>query len=127
MNTADLSFHADHKWAQKSRCVYCETCQVRLYQGKLPPAGEQKEFATSLDKVLDKAREEVRAKRKKEWDERTPEQMAAYEQGKASYVPGESIMDRMERPNPYKGTDLAKWFNMGWSNAEGEHFEETHA
>lgn len=120
----NLAEHAEHKWSQTGRCVYCDDCRVRLYQGKLPPRGKQKEFATETDDALETARAQFAAKVKKEWDERTPEQQTAFDQGKASYVPGDSIMDRMRRGNPYKGTDLAKWFNMGWQNAETAHFED---
>lgn len=124
MNLAD---HADHAWAQQGRCVYCKDCSERLYQGKLPARGRQKEYAAGVDKMLETARAEVEARVKKEWDERTPEQVAAYEQGAASYVSGESIMDRMRRGNPYKGTDLAKWFNMGWTSSESKYYEAQRA
>jgi hypothetical protein len=120
----NLADHADHTWSQKGRCVYCDTCKVRLYQGKLPVPGQQKNYATATDAVLNAAREHVLARVTKEWDERTPEQTAVWEQGRASYVMGESIMDRMRRGNPYKDTPLAKWFNLGWQNAENAHFGE---
>ena len=29
--------HMGHKWKQVGRCVYCDDCAARLYQGKLPP------------------------------------------------------------------------------------------
>ena len=34
---ATLDLHIDHTWKQVGRCVYCDDCGVRLYQGKLPP------------------------------------------------------------------------------------------
>jgi hypothetical protein len=34
LSTLDL--HAAHTWKQVSRCVYCDDCGVRLYQGTLP-------------------------------------------------------------------------------------------
>lgn len=119
----DLAAHADHKWSQQGRCVYCDTCGVRLYQGKLPAPGKQKEEAESIDRLLADARAKFEAKTKKEWDERTPEQHKAWEEGKASYIDGESVLDRMERGNPYKGTPLAAWFNRGWTNAEFAYYE----
>ena len=120
MNLAD---HGDHKWSQQGRCVYCDTCGVRLFQGKLPAPGKQKEMASDTDTMLAAARAKFEAKTKKEWDERTPEQNQAWEDGRASYIEGESVMDRMRRGNPHKGTDLAKWHNMGWTNAEFAYYE----
>lgn len=120
----NLSEHAGHNWSQQGRCVYCDTCNVRLYQGKLPAPGKQKEEAEAIDKMLDGVRAKVEAKVKKEWDERTPEQHKAWEEGRASYVAGESILDRMRRGNPYKGTDLASWFNLGWQNAETDYYQQ---
>ena len=120
----DLGSHKDHKWKQVGRCVYCEVCNMRLYQGRLPAPGKQEEMATGLDDVLAAARAKVEKKVKKEWDERTPEQEAAYEEGKASYVIGESVMDRIRRGNPHKGTDLASWVNRGWHAAEGKYFRD---
>jgi len=118
----NLSSHADHTWSQHGRCVYCDDCDIRLYQGKLPARGDQKANAKSIDDILDATREKIIAKDKKEWEERSLDQEAAFEAGKASYVPGESIMDRMRRGNPHKGTNLAVWYNRGWQNAEGEYF-----
>lgn len=115
--------HSEHKWGQQGRCVYCVDCGVRLYQGKLPAPGKQKEEAEGVDKALDAMRAKIIAKVEKEWDERTPEQHKAWEEGKTSYVDGESIMDRMGRGNPYKGSPLAAWFNRGWQNAENAFYE----
>jgi len=119
----NLSDHAEHVWSQQGRCVWCDDCGIRLYQGKLPARGEQKEHATDIDNVLAPLRKKVEEKSKKAWEERTPEQNAAFEEGRASYVPGESIMDRMKRGNPYKGTDLAAWHNRGWQNAENDYYQ----
>lgn len=32
-----LGEHDDHPWKQVGRCVYCGTCGVRLFQGRVPP------------------------------------------------------------------------------------------
>jgi len=32
-----LAEHAAHEWRQIGRCVYCQPCNIRLYQGTLPP------------------------------------------------------------------------------------------
>lgn len=32
-----LAEHQDHEWRQIGRCVYCQPCNERLYQGTLPP------------------------------------------------------------------------------------------
>jgi hypothetical protein len=87
----DFADHADHTWSQQGRCVWCDDCGIRLYQGTLPARGEQKRQATDIDNMLAAARKRVEERDKKAWDERTPEQEAAYEEGRASYVPGESI------------------------------------
>lgn len=34
---ATLDLHIDHAWKQVGRCVYCDDCGERLYQGSLPP------------------------------------------------------------------------------------------
>jgi hypothetical protein len=31
-----LAEHEEHDWRQVGRCVYCQSCDVRLYQGTLP-------------------------------------------------------------------------------------------
>jgi hypothetical protein len=31
-----FAFHMPHRWKQVGRCVYCDDCGVRLYQGTLP-------------------------------------------------------------------------------------------
>jgi hypothetical protein len=31
-----LELHEAHTWKQVGRCVYCDDCQERLYQGRLP-------------------------------------------------------------------------------------------
>ena len=31
-----LTEHQEHEWRQIGRCVYCQPCNVRLYQGTLP-------------------------------------------------------------------------------------------
>jgi len=31
-----LAEHEEHEWRQIGRCVYCQPCNVRLYQGTLP-------------------------------------------------------------------------------------------
>lgn len=116
-----LADHASHKWSQVGRCVYCDDCNVRLYQGKLPARGQQQKEATAIDDMLAPIRAKFEAKAKKEWDERTPEQEAAWRVGRHAYKPGASIV--YDRKNPFKGTDLAKWFNMGWTNAEFAHYE----
>ena len=72
----DLAEHADHKWEQHGRCVWCKTCGVRLYQGKLPKPGEQKMHAESLDALLAGARAKIESKVKKDESarlERVPE------------------------------------------------------
>lgn len=119
----DLADHAEHKWSQVGRCVWCDDCGVRLYQGELPAPGKQKEHATGIDAMLAPIRAKMEAKAKKEWEERTPEQNKAWEEGRASYAPGQSIMDRMRLGNPHKGSDLAAWFNRGWHNAENAYFD----
>lgn len=42
--TADLASHVDHDLAQVGRCVYCNTCGQRLYQGKLWTPKERDEL-----------------------------------------------------------------------------------
>lgn len=32
-----LEEHRPHKWEEIGPCVYCADCNVRLYQGTLPP------------------------------------------------------------------------------------------
>lgn len=32
-----VSEHLDHPWYAIGRCVYCGPCEVRLYQGHVPP------------------------------------------------------------------------------------------
>lgn len=113
----NLSEHADHKWSQRGRCVYCDDCQTRLYQGRLPARGRQKEEALGIDQILDAARKDILEKHQKEWDERTTTQNEAWEQGRQAYVRGKSTLDRMKL-NPYKGTSLASWFSRGWNHEE---------
>jgi hypothetical protein len=31
-----IAEHVPHKWKQVGRCVYCDDCKTRLYQGRLP-------------------------------------------------------------------------------------------
>jgi hypothetical protein len=38
----DLNKHACHPWKQVGPCVYCDTCNVRLYQGE-PFTDEEKQ------------------------------------------------------------------------------------
>jgi len=32
----ELGRHASHTWKQIGRCVYCDDCKTRLYQGQIP-------------------------------------------------------------------------------------------
>lgn len=57
----NLAEHADHPWVQRGRCVYCETCRVRLFQGKVPKTdGARRAFALMMDRVLDDAFDDAR-------------------------------------------------------------------
>jgi len=40
-----LAEHQEHEWRQIGRCVYCQPCNVRLYQGTLPPNRKPKRSA----------------------------------------------------------------------------------
>jgi hypothetical protein len=31
-----LEIHSDHTWKRIGRCVYCDDCNERLYQGRIP-------------------------------------------------------------------------------------------
>ena len=33
---AEIARHDDHTWEQVGRCVYCDDCGQRLYQGRIP-------------------------------------------------------------------------------------------
>lgn len=35
---AALAQHDEHAWKQVGRCVYCDDCGERLYQGTIPPS-----------------------------------------------------------------------------------------
>src|SRR6266702_2094025 len=47
--TVDLARHADHKLSKHGRCVYCDTCNVRLYQGLMLGAEDRAELRKMLD------------------------------------------------------------------------------
>jgi hypothetical protein len=38
---ANIEPHYPHTWRQVGRCVYCDDCGVRLYQGRLPADRKQ--------------------------------------------------------------------------------------
>lgn len=49
--------HVNHEWEQVGRGVYCQTCNVLLYHGRVPPVGVQRaELMAWLDVVAAKAR-----------------------------------------------------------------------
>jgi hypothetical protein len=31
-----LAAHEEHRWVEVAPCVYCDDCNIRLYQGTLP-------------------------------------------------------------------------------------------
>jgi len=41
--------HKDHIWVEVSPCIYCDDCNVRLYQGTLPD--NQEEMCLFLDSL----------------------------------------------------------------------------
>jgi hypothetical protein len=47
--TVDLARHADHKLSKHGRCVYCDTCGQRLYQGLMLSAEDRAELRKILD------------------------------------------------------------------------------
>jgi hypothetical protein len=52
-----LSEHANHTWVDRGRCVYCDNCNIRLYQGRLPSTPEYKaDMIKFLDTAINQAK-----------------------------------------------------------------------
>ena len=48
-----MTEHVTHTWVRVPPCVYCEDCNVRLYQGELPQNQQGKEsIAAMLDAAM---------------------------------------------------------------------------
>jgi hypothetical protein len=47
--TIDLARHADHKLSKQGRCIYCDTCGQRLYQGLMLSDADRAELRKMLD------------------------------------------------------------------------------
>ena len=47
--TVELARHADHKLSKHGRCIYCDTCGQRLYQGLMLGAEDRAELRKLLD------------------------------------------------------------------------------
>ena len=43
--------HVDHVWSQVGPCVYCEPCNVRLYQGQVALFEEKEAMAVIFDGI----------------------------------------------------------------------------
>ena len=87
---------------------------------------------SALEKILAEARAKIIDREERAWANRTPEQMAAYEEGREAFRPssaGESGPLIEHKANPYRrmepesaGRALVSWFQRGWFKAEGEWF-----
>lgn len=128
----------------------CEKCGTRIgWFGNLidrPPCGncghaidpeELKRSDAELERMLAESRAKILERAEHEWRHRTPEQGAAFEEGRKAYVdtprPPGSLSDpllqhhvnsyfRLEKENPKRA--LGKWFARGWNNAESERYQK---
>lgn len=131
----------------------CEKCGKRIgWFGNLsdrPPCSgcghaidpEKLKLADAeLEKTMAAARANIIERAEHEWRHRTPEQEAAYEEGRSAYVntprPAGSLSDpllqssvnpyaRLERENPK--FQLCRWFARGWNNAESARYQKKRA
>ncbi len=60
--------HIDHIWVEAGDCVYCKSCSIRLYQGKLPKdIKARKGFLEALDQITAEAFEPLPKQRSKDY------------------------------------------------------------
>lgn len=138
-----ISAHADHVLKFSAPCVYCVTCNERLYQGKLPESIEARRAAfQKMDAMIEAVIKGIEARDAKEWAARTKEQEAAYGDGHACVTAlrekGADLgpLNRLSL-NPHTASKiearaglspkakreegekrLMKWWNWGWNDSE---------
>lgn len=88
-----------------------------------------KEETDRLEKIFQEARVEFDKFHADRWAKATPEQKSAFEVGKASYIPGKRMMDKVGE-NPYsarnsgtKDHELYSWWNEGWTRSQNKYLE----